>query len=97
MGIIRVGGQLAKGTLSYFRKHPIIVHGKHPIAQFIIQSEHKQLLHANPNLLIASISSKYIFSILEELPDLYLEIVSSVKDIRAKLCHSSKDNYRWNV
>ena len=58
-GVIRVGGRISNAALSYSRIHPIVLHGKHPIARLIVLSEHHRMLHASPSLLSASISLRF--------------------------------------
>ncbi len=52
--ILRVGGRRQFSASSYDSRHPIIVHGKHPLTRMIVRSEHARLLHAGPTLLAAS-------------------------------------------
>nr|CAI5854253.1 unnamed protein product [Callosobruchus analis] len=40
-------------------KHPILLDSKHPFTHLMVSSEHKRLLHAGPQLLLASIREKY--------------------------------------
>ena len=39
-GLVRVGGRVRNARISYDSRHPIILHGKHPITKLIISSEH---------------------------------------------------------
>ena len=55
-GILRVGGRQQNAKFSYNCKHPVIIHGKHPLTKLLIRSEHLRLLHAGPLLLFASLS-----------------------------------------
>lgn len=57
--IIRVGGRLKNSHLKFGSKHPILLSGKHQLSRLIFQYEHKQLLHAGPQLLLASVRQKY--------------------------------------
>ena len=45
--------------ISYEVQHPLILHGKHPLARLIIHTEHVRLLHAGPTLLSASLVTRY--------------------------------------
>ena len=45
--------------ISYEVQHPLILHGKHPLARLIIHTEHVRLLHAGPTLLSASLITRY--------------------------------------
>ena len=58
-GILRVGGRQEYSKLSYSKVHSIILHGKHPVTKILIRSEHKQLLHGGPNLVITSLSRHF--------------------------------------
>ena len=55
-GVLRVGGCLSNADVCYATKHPVILHGKNPVIQLILQSEHERMLHAGPTLLCASVS-----------------------------------------
>nr|CAI5839102.1 unnamed protein product [Callosobruchus analis] len=56
-GILRVGGRLRNSELNFNQKHPIILHEKHKLTVLLV--EHQRLLHAGPQLLLASISERY--------------------------------------
>ena len=58
-GLVRVGGRVRNARISYDSRHPIILHGKHPITKLIISSEHTRLLHAGPTLVMASLCRHY--------------------------------------
>ena len=58
-GLIRVGGRVQNSNAPYSSKHPVVLHGKHPVAKLLIQSEHLRLLHAGPKLLTASLSRRF--------------------------------------
>ena len=55
-GLIRVGARQKLGHLSSSQKHLIILHGNHPIVKLLIITEHKQLLHGGPTLVISSLT-----------------------------------------
>ena len=57
--LLRVGGKRQLSQTSYQSRHPIILHGKHPLTHMIIHAEHLRLLHAGPTLLTASLSRCY--------------------------------------
>ena len=57
--LLRVGGRQRRSQNSYESKHPLILHGKHPLTSLIIRTEHLRLLHAGPTLLSASLSLRY--------------------------------------
>ncbi|XP_023310638.1 uncharacterized protein LOC111691675 [Anoplophora glabripennis] len=57
--IIRVGGRIAKARLPYNKKHPIILHKKHPLTSLIIINEHKMLLHCGPQQLLYAVRENF--------------------------------------
>ena len=58
-GLLRVGGRQQNSRLSYDRRHPIILHGKHPVTKLLIHTEHLRLLHAGPLLISGSLGRRY--------------------------------------
>ncbi|XP_049289532.1 uncharacterized protein LOC125767221 [Anopheles funestus] len=58
-GILRIGGRLRNAPVSETRKHPILLDSKHPLTILIMQSYHQQLLHAGPQLLVATIRERF--------------------------------------
>nr|CAH7719124.1 unnamed protein product [Callosobruchus chinensis] len=58
-GILRVGGRLRNSELNFNQKHPIILHEKHKFTVLLVTYEHQRLLHAGPQLLLASIRERY--------------------------------------
>ena len=58
-GLVRIGGRVRDAGISYASRHPIVLHGKHPITKLIILSEHLRLLHAGPTLVMASLCRRY--------------------------------------
>ncbi len=59
LNILRVSGRQQHSTIQYQSRHPIIIHGKHPITRLIIRDEHLRLLHAGPTLLTASLNRRF--------------------------------------
>ena len=57
--LLRVGGRQENAPSSYDTRHPVILHGSHPISKLLIRREHIRLLHAGPLLVAASLSSQY--------------------------------------
>ena len=57
--VLRVGGRQSQSNWSYTQTHPIILHGKNPLTKLIIWTEHLQLLHAGPNLLLCSLVRRF--------------------------------------
>lgn len=60
--VIHLGGHECNSQLPYSRRHPVILHGRHPLAKLIIRYEHLQLLHGGPTLVYSSLS--YCFHII---------------------------------
>lgn len=58
-GLLRVGGRLSQSHKAYHSRHPVILHGKHPLTSPIIQKEHKRLCHAGPKLTPGSVQDLY--------------------------------------
>ena len=58
-GLLRVGGRQKQSMSTYESKHPLILHGKHPISHLIVRTEHLRLLHAGPTLLASSLNQRY--------------------------------------
>ncbi|XP_055685665.1 uncharacterized protein LOC129791530 [Lutzomyia longipalpis] len=57
-GTLRVGGRLSKSTLNYDTKHPKIL-PKSLLSRLIAEREHLLLMHAGPQLTLASLRQKY--------------------------------------
>jgi len=58
-GLLRVGGRLQQSTLPYQTMHQTILPSNHHFTQLVVSAEHIRLLHAGPQLLIASLQEKY--------------------------------------
>lgn len=58
-GIIRVGGRLERSDFDYNKKHPAVLLSKHHLTNLIFQWEHQRLLHAGPQLLLASVREQF--------------------------------------
>ena len=58
-GLIRVGGREQRSNRAYSAKHPVILHGSHPLTRLIVRSEHLRLLHAGPTLLSCTLNRSY--------------------------------------
>src|SRR5215510_14174456 len=58
-GILRVGGRLQQSTLPYQSMHQIILPPNQHFTKLVVSSEHSRLLHAGPQLLIASLRETY--------------------------------------
>ena len=57
--LLRVGGRQENSPMKYETRHPVILHGGHPISKLLIRSEHLRLLHAGPLLVAASLSRQF--------------------------------------
>ena len=57
--LLRVGGRQKHSMSTYESKHPLILHGRHPVSHLIIRTEHLRLLHAGPTLLASSLNQRY--------------------------------------
>jgi hypothetical protein len=58
-GILRVGGRLMNASFCADKKFPIVVDSAHALTKLILAREHLRLLHAGPQLLLASIRDKF--------------------------------------
>lgn len=58
-GLIRVGGRLANAAVPEASKHPIILSAKHQLSRLLSDHYHKILLHAGPQLMLATIRQRY--------------------------------------
>ncbi|XP_062558124.1 uncharacterized protein LOC134223001 [Armigeres subalbatus] len=58
--IIRIGGRLRNVTLSDYVKHPIVLSAKHPLSTLLASFFHLKLLHAGPQLLLATLQQKFL-------------------------------------
>lgn len=57
--IIRVGGRILNSKYVYDKKHPILICSKHHFTKLLFLSEHLRLLHAGPQLILASLREKF--------------------------------------
>ncbi|VEN55472.1 unnamed protein product [Callosobruchus maculatus] len=58
-GVLRVGGRLRQSSLSYDRKHPILLPRKHRLTYLIIQSVHNRSCHPGPQTLHYLLRQRY--------------------------------------
>ncbi|XP_062534373.1 uncharacterized protein LOC134203539 [Armigeres subalbatus] len=58
-GILRVGGRLSNAEIPENIKHPVILSAKHPLSLLLAEHYHKVLLHAGPQLMMATMRQKY--------------------------------------
>ena len=68
--LLRVGGRRQLSQAPYSSKHPIVLHGKHPVTHMIIRDEHQRLLHAGPTplpLLLGDTTSLLVARLFNQL------------------------------
>ncbi|XP_055604936.1 uncharacterized protein LOC129753165 [Uranotaenia lowii] len=58
-GVIRIRGVLANATVPEATKHQIVLLAKHPLSNLLAKYYHGNLLHAGPQLMLATIRQKY--------------------------------------
>lgn len=57
---IRVGGRLFNSVdFSFDKKHPVLLCSKHIFTRLLFKHEHKRLLHAGPQLMLATIQDQW--------------------------------------
>ncbi|KAL0829566.1 hypothetical protein ABMA28_003077 [Loxostege sticticalis] len=59
MNVLRVGGRLQHADIPYSTKHPIILPKRSKIVHYLIEKEHRILLHAGPKHVFSNLSLKY--------------------------------------
>lgn len=57
--IMRVGGRLQNSNFSYDKKHPILLQSTHRFTKLLFNYEHIRMMHAGPQLLLASLRETY--------------------------------------
>lgn len=58
-GLMHIGGRLRNANIPTETKHPIILSSKHPLALLLVRDCHRKLLHAGPQLMLATLRQKY--------------------------------------
>ncbi|XP_067024018.1 uncharacterized protein [Acropora muricata] len=58
-GVMRVGGRIAEAPIALDAKFPMIVPPNHHVAQLLVASFHKKLLHAGQNHILAHLRKKF--------------------------------------
>lgn len=58
-GVVRVGGRLDNTNFDFNKKHPMLLDGKHHFTKLLMKAEHLRLLHAGPQLLLASFREQF--------------------------------------
>ncbi|KAJ8710935.1 hypothetical protein PYW08_009450 [Mythimna loreyi] len=57
--LMRVGGRLSNSQFSYDVKHPLLLQSTHIVTKLLFEYMHKKLMHAGPQLLLASIRQNF--------------------------------------
>ncbi|KAJ8974515.1 hypothetical protein NQ317_000317 [Molorchus minor] len=57
-GIIRVGGRLKQSQFEFYKKHPALLSPDHRLSVLLAEHEHRRLLHAGPQTVLASLREK---------------------------------------
>ncbi|XP_062535236.1 uncharacterized protein LOC134204434 [Armigeres subalbatus] len=57
--VIRVGGRLEHSQEADATKHPFVLPARHPLTKLVFQHYHHKLLHAGPQLLLATVRQRY--------------------------------------
>ncbi|KAJ8912396.1 hypothetical protein NQ315_013462 [Exocentrus adspersus] len=58
-GILRVGGRIKHSPFAIDKKHPIVLPNDHVFSKLLVEYEHKRLLHAGPQALLASLRERF--------------------------------------
>jgi hypothetical protein len=58
-GLLRVGGRLQQSSFPYDDIHQMILPSNHYFTRIVVSAEHTRLLHAGPQLVIASIRQRF--------------------------------------
>ncbi|XP_049886269.1 uncharacterized protein LOC126380933 isoform X1 [Pectinophora gossypiella] len=58
-GVLRVGGRLNNTNFNFNKKHPALLDGKHYFTRLLMRAEHLRLLHAGPQLLLATFRDQF--------------------------------------
>ncbi|XP_053663830.1 uncharacterized protein LOC128712990 [Anopheles marshallii] len=58
-GMLRIGGRLGNANISKDVKHPIILAASHHLSTLLVSAYHLQLLHAGPQLMLATIRQRF--------------------------------------
>ncbi|XP_055589599.1 uncharacterized protein LOC129741832 [Uranotaenia lowii] len=58
-GLLRIGGRLSNSSESEAAKHPIVLPARHDLTRLILEHYHRRLLHAGPQLLLATVRLKF--------------------------------------
>ncbi|XP_055585373.1 uncharacterized protein LOC129738208 [Uranotaenia lowii] len=58
-GLLRIGGRLSNSSESETAKHPVVLPARHNFTRLILEHFHRRLLHAGPQLLLATVRLKF--------------------------------------
>lgn len=57
--LLRVGGRISNSEFNYAKKHPILLCGRHHFTMLLMRHEHKQLMHAGPQMLLFTLREEW--------------------------------------
>ncbi|XP_055522767.1 uncharacterized protein LOC129716950 [Wyeomyia smithii] len=58
-GVIHVGGRLRHASVTFDRKHPIVLDSSHPLTKLIMKDYHHKLLHGGPQLMLSCMKERF--------------------------------------
>ncbi|XP_055543030.1 uncharacterized protein LOC129728606 [Wyeomyia smithii] len=58
-GVICVGGRLRHASVTFDRKHPIVLDSSHPLTKLIMEDYHHKLLHGGPQLMLSCMNERF--------------------------------------
>lgn len=82
-GILRVGGRLHNASESYDARHPILLPADSQLSELLVEYEHRRLIHAGPQQLIASLRRNYW--------------ILGIRRIVQRIIFNCNPCYRWKV
>ncbi|XP_022183202.1 uncharacterized protein LOC111042814 [Myzus persicae] len=82
-GILRVGGRLQNANEPYDVRHPILLPADSQLSQLIVEREHRRLIHAGLQHLIASLRRRYW--------------IIGIRRVVQKIIFNCNPCYRWKV
>ena len=92
--LLRVDGWISHSDLSHSRKHPIIIHGAHPI---IIKTEYIRPMHAGATLLMSFLSQQFhIISLRKTVRSITRPCITCRRySVRPAWPATSRAGYSW--
>ena len=58
-GLLRIGGRMERGKLSYAKRHPVLLPKDHKVVELLINYEYVSLLNAGPTAVSASLARQF--------------------------------------